>query len=373
MTGAAGGGAGGAPGRAGRGRAAGGGLVGSVGVPLVALAFSFALGAALVAAIGRNPGEVYAELLRGTLGTPYGIGQVLFKATPLIFTGLACALAFRAGLFNIGAEGQLYVGAFATAWAGLTFPGLPAVLLVPLCLAAGALAGAAWGAVPGYLKARFGAHEVINTIMLNFVAIALTGYFVAHVYVVAESMHTPEIAPAARLWRLERFLPALAGSPVNVTFLLALACAAACGFFLWRTRAGYELRVAGLSATAAEYAGVRAGPATVGAMALSGALAGLGGSNFVMGYKHYFETGFSNGIGFMGLAVALLGRNHPAGVVLAALLFGVLSHGALVINTLVPKELVEIIQAVVILSVIVSSNVFQDLVRVRRKARVGAA
>jgi simple sugar transport system permease protein len=345
----------------------------SVGVPLVALAFSFALGAVLIAVIGRDPAEVYAELLRGTLGSPYGLGQVLFKATPLIFTGLACALAFRAGLFNIGAEGQLYMGAFGAAWAGFTFTGLPPVLLVPLCFAAAALAGGAWGAVPGYLKARFGAHEVINTIMLNFVAVALTGYFVAHVYVVAESMHTPEIAPAAQVWRLERVLKFFAGSPVNVTFCVALAAAAGYGWFLWRTRAGYELRVAGLSPTAAECAGVPTGAATVRAMALSGALAGLAGTNFVLGYKHYFESNFSNGLGFMGLAVALLGRNHPVGVVLAALLFGLLSHGALVINTLVPKELLEIIQAVVILSVIVSGNVFQDWVRAGSKARVGTA
>ena len=343
-----------------------------MGVPLVALAFSFALGAVLIALIGRDPGAVYWELLRGTLGSPYGLGQVLFKATPLIFTGLACAVGFRAGLFNIGAEGQLYVGAFAAAWAGFTFPGLPAVLLVPVCFAAAAVAGGAWGAVPGYLKARFGAHEVINTIMLNFVALALTSYLVSDVFVVPQTVHTPEIAPAAQVWRLERVLPLFAASPVNVTLLLALAAAAGCGFFLWRTRAGYELRAAGLSPSAAECAGVRTGRATVHTMALSGALAGLGGTNFVMGYKHYFESGFSNGLGFMGLAVALLGRNHPAGVVLAALLFGLLSHGALVINTMVPKELLEILQAVVILSVVVSGNIFQDWVRGRSKARVGA-
>jgi general nucleoside transport system permease protein len=343
----------------------------SLGVPLVALLFSFGLGAVLIAVIGRNPVEVYGELLRGTLGSPYGLGQVLFKATPLIFTGLACALAFRAGLFNVGAEGQLYVGAFAAAWTGFTFTGLPAGALVPACFAASALAGGAWGAVPGYLKARFGAHEVINTIMLNFVAVALTGYFVAHVFVVPESMHTPEIAAAAQVWRLERFLPEFTGSPVNVTFFAALVAALGCGFYLWRTRAGYEMRVVGFSASAAECAGVRTGPATVKAMAISGALAGLAGTNFVLGYKHYFESGFSNGLGFMGLAVALLGRSHPVGVVLAALLFGVLSHGALVINTMVPKELLEILQAVVILSVVISGNVFQDWVRARSKARVG--
>ncbi len=341
-------------------------------VPLLALGFSLLVGAVFVLAIGRDPVAVYAELLRGTLGSPYGVGQVLFKATPLIFTGLACALAFRAGLVNIGAEGQLYVGAFATAWAGFTFRGAPALVLAPACILAGALAGAAWGAVPGILKARFGSHEVINTIMLNFVAIALTGYMVSNVFVVPETVHTPEIAAAARLPRFEAFMPFFGGSPVNVSFLLALAAAAGYALLMNRTRLGYELRVVGHSAGAGEYAGIRTGPAVITAMALSGALAGMVGSNFVLGYKHYFEGGFSAGIGFMGLAVALLAQGSAVGVVLAALFFGMLSHGALVINTMVPKELVEILQATVIASVIVSSNVVQDYARRRARERTAA-
>lgn len=338
-------------------------------VPLLALAFSLLVGAVFVLAIGRDPLVVYAELLKGTLGSPYGIGQVLFKATPLIFTGLACALAFRAGLVNIGAEGQLYVGAFATAWAGFTFRSAPAVALVPVCILAGAAAGAAWGAIPGVLKARFGSHEVINTIMLNFVAIALTGYFVSNVFVVPETVHTPEIAAAARLPRFAHFF---SGSPVNVSFLLALAAAMAYAFLMNRTRLGYELRVVGHSPSAAECAGIRTGPAVVTAMALSGALSGLVGCNFVLGYKHYFEGGFSNGIGFMGLAVALLAQGSALGVVMAALFFGMLSHGGLVINTLVPKELVEILQASVIASVIVSSNVVRDWAARRARARTAS-
>jgi len=345
----------------------------ALGVPACALALSFAAGAVFIAAIGRNPAEVYVELFRGTLGNAYGIGQVLFKATLLIFTGLSCALGFRCGLFNIGAEGQLYVGAFATAWVGFTFPGLPAWALVPLCFLAGAAAGGAWGAIPGWLKARFGAHEVINTIMLNFIAIALTGYLVSQVFVVPETVHTPEIGAGARVGRLDRWIPALAGSPANETFFLALAAAALCGIFLWKTRAGYQLRVAGFNLTAARFAGIPTGATVVSTMALCGALAGLGGANFVLGYKHYFETGFSSGLGFMGLAVALLGRNHPAGVVLAALLFGALSHGALVINTMVPKELVDILQAVVILTVFITGNVFQDFLAARMKAKVARA
>lgn len=341
----------------------------SLAVPALALAFSILVGTGFILAIGRDPLAVYAELLRGTLGSPYGFGQVLFKATPLIFTGLACSLAFRAGLVNIGAEGQLYMGAFATAWVGFTFPQLPAWVLAPLCILGGALGGALWGAIPGVLKARFGSHEVINTIMLNFIAIALTSYFVSNVFVVPETVHTPEIGPGAHLMRLERIFPALAGSPVNLSFFFALAAAAGYAFLMRRTRLGYELRVVGLNPSAAEYAGIRVGRAYVTAMALSGALAGLVGMGSVMGYKHYFESGFSNGMGFMGLAVALLARESALGLVAAALFFGVLSQGGLVINTLVPKELVEILQGIVILAVIVSSNLVQDFLGRRARAR----
>ncbi len=332
----------------------------SVMVPALALLLAFGCGAVLIAGLGRSPLEVYGELLRGTLGNPYGVGQVLFKATPLILTGLACALGFRAGLFNIGAEGQMQVGAFGAAWAGFAFTGTPAWLHVPLCLLAAALAGGIWGAVPGVLKARFGSHEVINTIMLNFVALALTSYGVSHVFVVPQTLHTPEIAPTAVVFRLDQFLPSLSGSPVNATLFLALGACAWYGWFLWSTRAGFELRAAGWNASAAANAGIASGPVVVGALALSGALAGLAGTNFVLGYKHYFESGFSSGIGFMGLAVALLGRSHPVGVILAGLLFGLLSQGGLVINTLVPKELVEVLQGLVILSVVVSGQLWKE-------------
>jgi len=332
-----------------------------VGVPLIALATAFGAGALFIAAIGQDPGFVYGKLLSGTFGNFYGFGQVLFKATPLIFSGLAVALAFKAGLFNIGAEGQLYVGTFAVAWVGFTLTGLPGLILVPLCIIAGALGGAAWGVIPGYLKARFGTHEVINTIMLNFIAIALTGYLVTHVYFIPETIHTQRIAPQAQIPRLEQFWPAFKGSPANVSLFLALAVAVLVYLFLWRTKYGFELRAVGLNPWAAEYGGVSVASGIVRAMALSGALAGLVGVDFVLGYKYYYEQGFSSGIGFMGIAVALLGRNHPLGVVLAALLFGALSYGGLVINSVVPKELVEILQSIVIVAVIVGTNLFGRL------------
>jgi simple sugar transport system permease protein len=218
--------------------------------------------------------------------------------------------------------------------------------------------GAAYAAIPGLLKARFGAHEVINTIMLNFVAAALVNYW-GHAAFVRETVRTVSLPAAAMLPRLDALWPALRGSPVNASLLLAIAAGVAVGVLLWRTAFGYELRATGLNPAAAEYGGVRVPGVWVKAMALSGALAGLVGANFVLGYKGYFESGFTAGVGFLGIAVALLGRTHPAGVAVAALFFGALSHGGLVINQLVPKELVEILQGIVILVAIVAHELLE--------------
>ena len=337
-------------------------------MPFAAVLASLAVGAIFIMAVGRNPVQVYWAMLADTFGSMYGVGQVLFKATPLIFTGLSVALAFRTGLFNIGAEGQLYLGSLATAWAGVALSGLPAFLLVPACVLAGFLAGGIWGAIPGLLKAKLGVHEVINTIMMNFIALALCNY-VVQIIAVSETVHTNPIAAAARIPRLSALMPSFAASPVNLSLLLALAAGVGVWWLLWKTPLGYELRAVGLNPHAARYAGISVEFSTVASMGLAGGLAGLTGVNFVLGYKGYFEQGFSEGIGFMGIAVALLGRNHPAGIVLAALLFGTLSEGRLAINaTGVPKELVEILQAIIIIFVVVSSTVFEEyLVRLRRR------
>jgi len=330
--------------------------------PVLAVALSLALGAIFIAAIGEDPLAIYALMLRESLGTGYGLGQTLFKATPLIFTGLAVALGFRAGLFNIGVEGQLYLGGLAAGLTGMALAALPGAALLPLALLAAALAGAAWGAVPGALKARFGAHEVINTIMLNFIAFALASFVGRFVFEPA-TVRTADVGRGAVIPRLDVLLPALRGSPVNLSLLLALLVAALAAVLLFRTRLGYELRAVGLNAPAAEFGGISIGRTQVLAMALSGAIAGLGGVNFVLGYKHYFELGFSAGAGFLGIAVALLGRNHPLGVVVAALFFGALSYGGLVINQRVPKELVEVLQALVILLAISAQVLFERLTR----------
>lgn len=329
--------------------------------PLVAVVAALAAGAVFIAAIGEKPLEIYALLASQAFGTGYGLGQTLFRATPLLFTGLAVALAFRAGLFNIGVEGQMYLGGFAAALAGAYLP-LPAPLLLPAALLAAALAGAAWGAVPGALKARFGSHEVINSIMLNFIAFALVSWAGRGLFQTA-TVRTREIAAGAWLPRLDGLVAALRGSPVNASLVLGLLLAALTWALLFRTRLGYELRAVGLNAPAAEYGGVRTGGAQALAMALSGLVAGLGGTNFVLGYKHYFELGFSGGAGFIGIAVALLGRNHPAGVLVAALFFGALSYGGLVVNQRVPRELVEVLMALVILFAITTRPLLERVAR----------
>lgn len=330
--------------------------------PVLAVALSLAVGAIFIFAIGENPLAIYALMLRQSLGTGYGLGQTLFKATPLIFTGLAVALGFRAGLFNIGVEGQLYLGGLAAALTGAALAGLPALVLLPLALLAATAAGSAWGVIPGVLKARFGAHEVINTIMLNFIAFALASFVGRFVFEPA-TVRTATVGAGAEIARLDVLLPALRGSPVNFSLLVALGVAAGTGLLLFGTRLGYELRAVGLNAPAAQYGGVSIGRTQVVAMALSGGIAGLGGVNFVLGYKHYFELGFSAGAGFLGIAVALLGRNHPVGVVVAALFFGALSYGGLVINQRVPKELVEVLQALVILLAISAQVLMERLAR----------
>ena len=330
--------------------------------PIVAILAAVVVGDLLILSFGQSPGAVYRLLLEGTWGNAYGFGQVLYKTTTLTCTGLAVALALRAGLFNIGAEGQLAAGGFMAAALGLLLPaGTPGVLAVPLCIVAAMVGGGAVGAVPGALKARFGAHEVIVTIMLNFITLALLNWIVAAKLHVPETLHTPEIHAG----NVPRLGGPFTGSAANWTIILALLAAAGVWWYLFRTRRGYELRAVGLQPDAAEYGGVRVGGVWWRALAVSGALAGLGGVNFVLGYKGYYEDGFAGGAGFLGIAVALVGRNDPVGVVLAALFFATLSQGGLAINAVVPKQMVEVLQGVVILAVALAVPEVRRLLRVQ--------
>jgi ABC-type uncharacterized transport system permease subunit len=230
--------------------------------------------------------------------------------------------------------------------------------------------GAVVGAVPGALKARFGASEVIVTIMLNFIVLAFLNWIVATKLHVGESLHTPPIN-AGTLPRLSDVAQSFHGSAANATIILAIATALAVGWFLFRTRAGYDLRATGLQPDAAEYGGISVPREHFRALTMAGALAGLGGVNYVLGYKQYYEEGFAAGSGFLGIAVALVGRNHPAGVPIAALLFATISQGGLAVNAIVPKQMVEVLTAVVIIAVAVTVPEVQRIVGTARR-RVAA-
>jgi general nucleoside transport system permease protein len=334
----------------------------------VALLVAALVGDVLILSFGQSPGAVYKLLLDGTWGNAYGFGQVLYKATTLVFTGLAVGLGLRAGLFNIGAESQLAAGGFAAALVGLLLPpGIPALLCLPVYILAAALGGGLVGAVPGVLKARFGAHEVIVTIMLNIIVLALLNYLVSAKLHVPDTLHTADLKSGA-LPRMQDIVASFHGSAANTTILLALLTAAALGWYLFRTRSGFELRAVGLQPRAAEYAGVSVASVTWRALAFSGALAGLGGLNYVLGYKHYYEEGFAAGAGYLGIAVALVGRSNPFAIVLAALLFATLSQGGLAVNALVPKQMVDVLQAVVILAVAISVPEVRRLLRSVRRS-----
>lgn len=311
--------------------------------PLLAICGFFLLCGIVLILRGQNPWEFYTTIFISGFSNFDEVGSVLFNATPLIFTGLAVAVGYKGGLFNIGCEGQLYVAAFAATWIGMHLS-LPSVLLMPLCIGTAMITGAFWGAVPGFLKAKFGAHEVINTIMMNFIAFALTNFLVTSVYREPNQMipQTSQIHDAAHLPRLAGVLTFLPQSNLlNASFLLACACVILCYIFLKYTRWGYELRLVGNAPEVAEYGGINPRAVTVWVMALSGAIAGLAGVADVMGYRHRFLDGFSSGWGFTGIAVALLGRNHPFGVFAAALLFGLLNKVALDIELIleVPRGL----------------------------------
>jgi len=340
--------------------------------PLAAVVAAFIVGGIVVLAVGDSPVSTYTLLIGSALTWPDGIGYTLFYATPLIFTGLAVAVAFRCGLLNIGAEGQLYAASFVTAWVGITCAGLPAMLLVPLCFLAALVAGGFWGAVPGVLKARFGAHEVITTIMMNFIAVALASYFTQYHYKPQGDpiLETVPIGEGAQIARLGRFIPGFPERiPLNLAFPLALVVCVLVYLFLWRTRWGYEIRATGANPAAALYGGIATGRQIVLAMSISGALAGMVAVNEVLGYRYRYYDGFSSGYGFTGIAVALLGRNHPVGVILASLLFGALLRGGLFVDIFtehVSKDLVMVLQGIIILFV-ASEALFRGLSRRRIK------
>lgn len=354
-------------------------------VPVLAVVTGLILGAIVILLSGENPLRAYGALFAGSFGTPgaliegiqsyfatgetrlllraiYPLTESLVTATPYIFAGLSVALGFRCGLFNIGAEGQFFIGALCSAFVGYSISGLPMIIHLPLAILGGALGGAVWGMIPGYLKARFGAHEVVNTIMMNWIAFRLSDWLLSGP--MQSSGFRPVTPNVMATAELPRFFP----EPLrfNLGFFIALLIAYLVYWLLFKTTIGFEIRSVGANPDAAKYAGMNIIRNFVLVMFLAGGLAGLAGSAQVLGVDHWVGQGFSAGYGFDAIAIALLGKSHPAGVVMAALLFGFLRSGATDMQSIasIPIDIISIIQGVVIIF-IAAPDIIRWLYRIR--------
>ena len=324
----------------------------------------------LVWAFGESPGEIAGQALRGTWGVGYGVGQVLYKATPLLFTGVAVDMGLRAGLFNIGAEGQLAVAGLVV---GGVFSRLPpstsSWVAVPAALALAVAAGALWALVPAALRARRGAHEVISTIMMNRVADVLVAYALAHGLALAGTVRTADVVAGARLARLDALgLHSFRGSSASVAVLLAVATPFVTVAWLRRSRVGRETLLVGMAPEACATEGIPVGRRTAFALMASGGIAGLAAAAPVLGGKGYYEAGLAAGAGFGGIAVAILGRGSPLGLMLAALFFGTLEQAGLAINGRVPMEIATVLEGVVVVAV----SLGDARVRIAMRARASS-
>ena len=315
--------------------------------PFITLFFALFVGFFIISWLGSNPIVAYWHLINGAFGSATKFGETLVYVSPLILTGLSIAVAFRCGLFNIGAEGQYVMGMIAAAWIGAAFTNLPAWIHIPLTMLSGVLAGCIWGGIPGFFKAKYGAHEVITTIMMNYMALHFTGYLVNHP-LIAPPGTSPVTRTISESAQLTRFLPP---SRVNTGIFVALFCILLIYLLLWKTKWGFEIRAVGLNNEASRYAGISVTKNMVLAMAISGGLAGLAGALQIQGIQYRFNDLFGfPGYGFDGIAVALLGNNHPVGVLFGALLFGAMNSGALQMQSVagIPKDLIGVIQALII-------------------------
>ncbi|AJE48560.1 ABC transporter permease [Celeribacter indicus] len=327
-------------------------------IPLISILLAFFFSGLVIWAIGKDPFMAIRTMVQGAFGNTNGLGYTLYYTTNFIFTGLSVAVAYHAGLFNIGSEGQAMLGGLGVALVCLNVPWPHWTLALPGAMIGGALFGAAWAFIPAWLQAKRGSHIVITTIMFNFIASALVGYILLNHLKVPGAMAT-ESARFGAGAHLPTFHEMLApfgigfnrNAPANISFVVAILAAIAFYVLIWRTRLGYEIRAYGQSETAAKYAGINPVRIVIIAMLISGALAGLMAINNVMGEAERLIDNAVEGAGFIGIAVALMGRNHPVGIVLAALLFGFLYQGGaeLAFWESIPRELVVVIQALVIL------------------------
>lgn len=345
-------------------------ILGRVSIPFLAIVTALAVSSLAMIVAGTNPIVGYLSLAEGAFGSQAAVIETLIKATPFILAGLGIALAFRGGLFNIGMEGQLFVGSAVTVIIGYSLQ-LPPLVHVTLALVGGTAGGALWAAIPGYLKARTGAHEVITTIMTNFIALRVINWAIG----VDGPMRAPRsVVPETQAVFPSARLPALIpDTRLHAGFLLALLAAVVVYWLLWRTVIGFELRTVGANPSAARYAGINVGRNIVRTMAISGALGGLAGGIQVLGLQPYnFTTGFNVGYGFDSIAVAVLGSIHPFGVTLSALLFGAMDAGArlMQLRTKVPIDIITIIQGL-ILAFVAADQMIRSIYRIRARTEEG--
>jgi simple sugar transport system permease protein len=350
-----------------------------IAAPLLAILFGAIVAGAIMIGIGQNPLDVYAVMARFSFTRIDSIAAILFKATALIFAGLAVALSFRANVWNIGVEGQYYIGAFAAAYVGFAIRGLPAIVHLPLAVAAACAGGVLWAIPPIVLKLRRGAHEVITTIMMNYIAGAVVLYLLTDVFrdptqVGTPRVRTPLFAEASRIPLLAplfaRFgIEIPSHSALNWFLVLGIVLCAAAAFVLARTKAGYEVRATANNPDAAEAAGISLDRVRFATFLTSGAIAGLVGLSDVLGFFGYFDIDFPKGLGFLGISVALLARNNPLGIVPAALLLAFLDRGAQGVQVFlgVPREVITILQAIIILAIVVGYEMLTRYVRSQRK------
>ncbi len=326
-------------------------------VPVLAVVVAMALGAVVMLLTGVNlptVGQAYAALFNGSFGSISAVSETLTAAAPVTIAALGVALGFRAGLFNIGAEGQMIAGGMAAVVVGFSFAGLPIWIHLPLALLAGIIGGAIWGAIPGWLKAATGAHEVITTIMLNLSAVQLTYYLLRNPPIQKAGRHDPVSATVLQSAELPKLLTWIDPNlRLNAGIIIAILMVIFVYWLLFRTTLGFEFRASGLNPFAARYAGMRSGLIIVVVMAISGGLAGLAGANQVLGVLGRATPGFTAGVGFNSIAVALLGRSHPVGVLLAGILFGALDAGGrqMQVTAGVRIDLIAIIQSLIIVFV----------------------
>ena len=348
-------------------------------LPVLNLLSALLVAALVIYLLGENPAESLGILVNSAIINPEGLSYTLFYASTFIFTGLSVSVAMQAGLFNIGSEGQMYFGGLGLTLAMLAFDGsLPAWGLIPVAMLGAAVFGALWAFLPGYLQAKRGSHIVVTTIMFNFIAASLMNFIIVKYLIPVGEQNTASrlFADSGAMPRLNTWLPVLGDTPLNVSFLLAIGALVIYGVMMWRSAWGFKLRATGLNQHAAHYAGVSISKMIIVVMLISGALAGLGSVNSIMGSTHYLSLNFTAGAGFIGIAIALMGRQHPVGIFLSAILFGALIQGGFDLSLEkpnIPTETFIFIQGLIILFCGAMENFYAPAIGALLNRRKGSA